>query len=95
MLLTLDAFLPLVKEASSASNVSPPASSSSLKKKSSKSKEKKKALMKAFLDSLNVSSEEDEEVSKTSSKATIDPQMDLFGNSGFATQYYFPGLEDL
>jgi hypothetical protein len=32
MLLTSDAFLPLVKEASLASNVSPPASSSSFKK---------------------------------------------------------------
>jgi hypothetical protein len=84
-----------VKEATPASNVSPPASSSSSKKKSSKSKEKKKALMKAFLDSLNVISEEDEEASELSSDATIDPQRDLFGNSGFATQEYFPGLKDL
>jgi hypothetical protein len=73
MLLTSDAFLPLVKEASLASNVSPPASSSSFKKKSSKSKEKRKVLMKAFLDCLNISSEEDEEVSEASSEATIDP----------------------
>jgi hypothetical protein len=29
--------------------------------------------MKAFLDSLNVSSEEDEEVSEASSETTIDP----------------------
>ena len=51
--------------------------------------------MKAFLDSLNVRSEEDEEVSKASSEAIIDPQRDLFGNSGFASQNYFLGLEDL
>jgi hypothetical protein len=63
MLLTPDAFLPPTKEAAPASNVSLPTSSSSSKKKSSKSKEKKKALMKAFLDTLNVSSEEDEEAS--------------------------------
>ena len=73
MLLTPDAFLPPVKETTSTSNICPPASSSSSKKKSSKSKKKKKVLMKAFLDSLNVSSKEDEEDSKSSSNATIDP----------------------
>jgi hypothetical protein len=51
--------------------------------------------MKAFLDILNVSSDEDEEASESSSNATIDSQRDLFGNLGFATQDYFPRLEDL
>jgi hypothetical protein len=82
MLLTPKAFLP-AKELTPASNTSPLASSSSSKKKSFKSRKKKKALMKAFLDSLNVSSEEDEENSEASSKATIDPQTELFGNFGF------------
>ena len=95
MLLTLDVFLPPTKEAIPASNVSPPTSSSSSKKKSSKSKKKKKELMKALLDSWNVSSKEDEEDFKASFEATIDPQRELFGNSGFDIQNYFPGLEDL
>jgi hypothetical protein len=83
MLLTLDAFLPPVKEASPTSKVSPPTSSSSSKKKSSLSKKKKKALMKAFWDSLEVGYDEDEEESDASSEATatVNPQRELFGNS--------------
>jgi hypothetical protein len=77
------------------SKVSPPASSSSSKKKTSLSKKKKKALMKAFLESLDVGSDEDGEESDASSEATINPQRELFGNSGVDTQEYFPGLEDL
>jgi hypothetical protein len=97
MLLTPDAFLPPVKEASPAFKVSPSASSSSSKKKSSLSKKKKKALMKSFWDSLEVGSDEDEEESYASSEATlaVNPQRELFGNLGFDTQEYFPGIEDL
>ena len=58
--------------------------------------------MKAFLESLDVGSDEDEEDSDTSSEATgnlqrdsINPQRKFFGNSGFDSQEYFPGLEDL
>jgi hypothetical protein len=94
-LLTLDVFLSPIKEASPAPKVSPPASSSSSKKKTSLSKNKKKALMKAFFESLDVGSNEDEEESDASSEAIINPQRELFGNSGVDTQEYFPGLEDL
>jgi hypothetical protein len=69
--LTPDDFL-LVKEASPISKVSPPTSSSS--KKTSLSKKKKKALMKAFLESLDVGYDEDEEESDAFSEATINPQ---------------------
>jgi hypothetical protein len=95
MLLTPDAFLP-VKEASPASKVSPPTSSSS-KKKSSLNKKKKKALMKVFWDSLEVGFDDEEEEYDASYKATpvVNPQRELFGNSGFDTQEYFPGIEDL
>jgi hypothetical protein len=68
-LLTLDDFLP-VKKASPISKIYPPTSSSS--KKTSLSKKKKKALMKAFLESLDVGSDEDED-SDASSNASINP----------------------
>jgi hypothetical protein len=90
--LTPNDFLP-VKEASPISKISLPTSSSS--KKTSLSKKKKKALMKAFLETLEVGSEEDDEDSDASSEATINPQREFFGNSGFDSQEYFPGLEDL
>jgi hypothetical protein len=90
--LTPDDFLP-VKEASAISKVSPPTSFSS--EKTSLSKKKKKALMKAFLESLDVGSDEDDKESDTASNAPINPQREFFGNSGFDTQEYFPGLEDL
>jgi hypothetical protein len=89
-LLTPDAFLPPTKEITLASNISPLASSSSSKKKSSKNKNKKKTILKAFLDSLDNSYNEDEDF-----EATIDLQRELFGNSRFITQDYYPGLEDL
>jgi hypothetical protein len=89
--LTPDDFLP-IKEASPISKISPPTSSSS--KKTSLSKKKKKALMKAFLESLDVGSDEDEDFD-ASSNASINPQREFFGNSGFDSQEYFPGLEDL
>jgi hypothetical protein len=81
-LLTPDAFLPPVKQES------PLTSSSSSKKKTSLSKKKKKALMKAFLESFEIGSDEDEEesASDASSEPIIDPQRDLFGNSGFDSQ---------
>jgi hypothetical protein len=90
-LLTPDAFLPPVKQES------PPASSSSSKKKTSFSKKKKKALMKAFLESFEIGSDEDEEesASDASSEPIINPQRDLFGNSGFDSQEHFPGIDDL
>jgi hypothetical protein len=91
-LLTPDDFL-LVKEASPISKVSPPTSSSS--KKTSLSKKKKKALMKHFLESLDVGSDEDDEESDASSNASINPQREFFGNSVIDSQEYFPGLEDL
>jgi hypothetical protein len=50
--------------------------------------------MKAFLESLDVGSDEDED-SDASSNASINPQRELFGNSGFDSQEYFPRLEDL
>ena len=95
MLLTPDVFIPPIKEASPAPKTSPPASSSYSKKKTYLSKKKKKALMKAFLESLDVGSDEDEEESDASFEATGNPQRELFGNSGFDTQEYFPRLEDL
>ena len=75
------------------SNVSPADSSS--KKQSSKEK-KKKALIKAMvlLDSLSGSDGDDEDGSETSSSVVPDLQRQLFGNSGFETQDYIPGLED-
>ena len=94
-LLTPDVFIPTIKEASSAPKTSAPTSSSSSKKKTSLSKKKKKALMKAFLESLDGGSNEDEEESNASSEATVNPQRELFGNSGFDTQEYFLGFEDL
>ena len=95
MLLTPNVFIPPIKEVYLAPKTSPPASSSSSKKKTSLSKKKMKALMKAFLESLDVGSDEDKEESDTSSEATGNPQRELFGNSGFDTQEYFPELEDL
>ena len=95
ILLTLDLFIPPTKDVFPAPKTSPPASSSSSKKKSSLSKKKKKALMNAFLESLNVGSDEDEEESDVSSEATGNPQRELFGNSRFDSQEYFPGLKDL
>jgi hypothetical protein len=53
-LLTPNDFLPPVKQES------PPASSSSSKKKTSLSKKKKKALMKAFLESFDIGSDDDD-----------------------------------
>jgi hypothetical protein len=78
------------------SNVSLAGSSSS-KKQSSKEK-KKKALMKAMalLDSLSGSDGDDDEDDGSEASSDIpDPQRNLFGNSGFNTQDYVPGLEDL
>jgi hypothetical protein len=43
--------------------------------------------------SLDVDSDDDEEESNASSEATINPQREFFGNSGFDTQEYFPGLK--
>jgi hypothetical protein len=51
--------------------------------------------MKAFLESLDASSDEDEEESDASSEATINSQREFFGNSGIDTQEYFPRLKDL
>jgi hypothetical protein len=53
--------------------------------------------MKAFLESFDIGSDEEEEesASNTSSEPIIDPQRDLFGNSGFDSQEHFPGLDDL
>ena len=48
--------------------------------------------MKAFLE--YVGSDQDEELD-ASFEATSNPQRELFGNSGFDTQEYFPGLEYL
>ena len=95
ILLTPDVFIPPIKDASPAPKTSPPASSTSSKKKSSLSKKKKKALMKAFLESLDAGSDEDEEESNASSEATCNLQREFFGNSGFDSQEYFPRLEDL
>jgi hypothetical protein len=48
------------------------------------------------LESLNDSSDEDEEEnSEASSEATVDPKREWFGNSGYSLEDYFPGLEDL
>jgi hypothetical protein len=78
------------------SNVSPTGSSSSSKKQSFKEK-KKKALMKAMalLDSLSASDGDDEEDCSKASSDVPDPQRNLFGNSGFDTQDYVLGIEDL
>jgi hypothetical protein len=52
--------------------------------------------MKAFLESFDIGSDEEEEsASDESSEPIIDPQRDLFGNSGFDSQEHFPGLDDL
>jgi hypothetical protein len=74
-----------------------PYSSSSSKGMSSKSKkEKKKALMKAMFDAFNASDDDDDDdASEASSVAVYDPQRKYFGNSGFDSQDYVPGLEDL
>jgi hypothetical protein len=42
--------------------------------------------MKAFLESLDVGSNEDEEESNASSEATINSQREFFGNFGIDTQ---------
>jgi hypothetical protein len=48
------------------------------------------------LESLNDSSDEDEEDnSEASSEATIDPKHEWFGNSSYSPKDYFLGLEDL
>ena len=83
MLLTSDVFIPPIKDASPAPKTSPPASSSSSKKKSSLSKKNKKALIKAFLESLDASSDDDEEEFDVSSENIDNPQREFFGNSGF------------
>jgi hypothetical protein len=49
--------------------------------------------MEAFLESLDVGS--DGEEYDASFEATINPQRELFGNTGFDSQEYFPELEDL
>ena len=56
---------------------------------------KKKALMKAMalLDSLSGSDGDDDDGFETSLSAVPDPQRHLFGNFGFETQDYIPGLE--
>ena len=53
--------------------------------------------MKAFWDSLEVGSDEDEEEFDASSEAIppVNTQRELFENLGFETQEYFPGIEDL
>jgi hypothetical protein len=72
--------------------------SSSSKKQSSKSK-KKKTLLRAMalMDSLSGSDgdDDDDTASEASSVAAYDPQINYFGNSGFDSQEYVPGLEDL
>jgi hypothetical protein len=73
------------------------AASSSSKKQSSKSK-KKKALLRAMalLDSFSASDGDNDDVSsESSSVGAYDPQIDYFGNSGFDSQGYVPGIEDL
>jgi hypothetical protein len=52
--------------------------------------------MKAFLESFDIGSddEEEESTSDASSEPIINPQRDLFGNSGFDSQEDFPGLDD-
>ena len=95
MLLTLDVFIPPIKDASPAQKTYPPASFSSSKKKSSLSKKKKKALMKVFLESLDAGSNDDEEEFDASSENIGNLQREFFGNSGFDSQEYFPRLEDL
>jgi hypothetical protein len=87
-LITPDAICQSKKDVAS-TNASHAASSSS-KKQFSKSK-KKKALLKAMalLDSLSVSSGDDEDGSEASSDAIPDPQRNLFGNSGFDSQDVF------
>jgi hypothetical protein len=47
----------------------------------------------ALLDSLGASSGDDENDSDASSNVP-DPQRQLFGNFGFDTQDYIPGIED-
>jgi hypothetical protein len=102
-LLTPDVFLspkqdspPAKQDSPPAKQDSPHASSSSSKKKTSLSKKKKKALMKAFLESFDIGSDDEEEepTSDASSEPIINPQRDLFGNSGFDSQEDFPGLDD-
>jgi hypothetical protein len=51
--------------------------------------------LKSLLDSQNDNFDEDEEDSEASLEATVDPQRELFGNSRFGTQDYYPGHEDL
>ena len=51
--------------------------------------------MKTFLESLDASSDEDEKESDASSENIGNTQRKFFGNSGFDSQEYFPGLEDL
>ena len=73
------------------------AASSSSKKPSSKSK-KKKALLQAMalLDSLSGSDDDDADASSSGSfVAAYDPQRDYFGNLGFNSQGYVPGIKDL
>jgi hypothetical protein len=52
--------------------------------------------MKAFLESFDIGSddEDEESTSDASSEPIINPQRDLFGNSGFDSQEDFPGLDD-
>jgi hypothetical protein len=77
-----------------------PVTSSSSKKQSSKSK-KKKALLRAMalLYSLSGSDgdndDDDDDAYEASSVAAYDPQRNYFGNSGFDSQEYVPGIEDL
>ena len=75
LLLTPSVFLPPPKETIVAT------SSGSSKKNSSK---KKKEILKVFLESLNDSSDGDEEdSSEASSEAIVDPKQDWFGNSSY------------
>jgi hypothetical protein len=61
-----------------------------------KSSKKKKEMLKAFLESLNDSSDQDEEHnSNASSEANIDPKREWFENTGYSPENYYPGLEDL
>jgi hypothetical protein len=49
-----------------------------------------------MLDSFNDSDDDDDDAaSEASSVAAFDPQRNYFGNSGFDSQDYVPGLEDL
>ena len=57
-------------------------------------KEKKKALLKAMIESLNESDDDDDATFEAFS-TPVDPQRNYFGNSGFDSPDNVPRLEDL